>query len=104
MKTLALFKREMKEGKIDRMEMISHSIVREGIKTRYNNTRVWTTREVGIVQSNAYTLKTEKDGKIVDSWNYYPLANLFRYELDIVTFIQEWRETSDEIVYKIYYK
>jgi hypothetical protein len=32
-------------------------------------------REVNIVQSNAFTLLTEHEGKTIDAWLYYPKAS-----------------------------
>ena len=42
-------------------------------ETVYNEVKpefVGTKRKANIVQSNAFTLLTDKDGKIVDSWTY----------------------------------
>ena len=61
MKTLADFKRKIKEGV--QIETFNHYLnVSFGI------------RKVSIVQSNSFALETIKEGEKVDSWCQYPKA------------------------------
>jgi hypothetical protein len=61
MKTLADFKRKIKEGV--QLETFNH----------YLNAS-FGTRKVSIVQSNSFALETIKEGEKVDSWFEYPKA------------------------------
>ena len=51
-------------------------------------------REVSIVQSNSFALKTEKQGKFVDSWCSYPKATECKIIDDktIVVYTEDFRQ------------
>ena len=51
------------------------------------------TREVSIVQSNSFALKTTKTtGEVVDSWCYYPKAKECTFADNVITIHEENRE------------
>ena len=71
---LAQFKKHLAVGQ--KIDCIYHMkfVGREGDKIIYTD-EVQPTREVSIVQSNSFAVKTENtDGKIVNSWCTYPKA------------------------------
>jgi hypothetical protein len=77
MKNLADFKRRLKLGcKIETTHARMGSL---GI------------REVSIVQSNSFALKTQRDGKAIDSWCEYPKAKDIEF-LDENTAVIYWGE------------
>ena len=69
MKTLATFKKELKDGTIKTLTQ-TFSV--------YKKDFIGLERTVAKVQTNAITLKSADTGK--ESWLYYPVASLFEYE------------------------
>jgi hypothetical protein len=67
MKTLAQFKQRLQTGVI--VETYNHNLKRN-----------FGQRPVNIVQSNACTFLTNVDGKLVDSWLYYPKAKDIEFD------------------------
>lgn len=49
-------------------------------------------REVNITQTNAFTLLTEKNGAMVDSWLWYPKASMVDYEDDVFTVYEDFSQ------------
>lgn len=70
-KTLSQLKKDLHKGV--KLECIEHNV-----KSDY----VGLVREVNITQTNAFTLLTEKNGAMVDSWLWYPKASMIDYEDD----------------------
>lgn len=55
-----------------RLKENKESLIFETIRNDVKPERVGTKRKVGKVQTNAFTLLTEKEnGEIIDSWTYY---------------------------------
>ena len=54
-----------------RLKEDKESLLFETIMNRQRPELVGIKRKVGKVQTNAFTLLTEKEGKIIDSWVYY---------------------------------
>ena len=58
-------------------------------------------REISIVQTNAVAFKTNKNGKIVNSWLWFPkTASDVIYIGDEFTFISEGKKISYKIIQK----
>lgn len=74
MKTLADFKKRLKVG------VKLHAVNHQGFGGRDEQGNIiykdWDfgIREISIVQSNSFALKTNRDGKFIDSWCGYPKA------------------------------
>lgn len=58
-----MLKKKLKENR--------NSLIFETIYNEHKPELIGIKRKVNIVQSNAFTLLTEKDGKIIDSWVYF---------------------------------
>ncbi len=79
MKTVADFKRRLKPG------VNIHTIYHQASAGRDDKGQIILKDEdrgirlVNIVQSNSFTLLTEKDGKKIDSWMTYPKATEVKF-------------------------
>lgn len=94
MKTLADFKKRLTVG--TKLEAIHHFnlIGRESDGTPIYGNKDLGTREVSIVQSNSFALKTTRtDGTVVDSYCEYPKAKqvIFK-DSDTITILEEQRD------------
>ena len=86
MKTLATFKKELKDGTIKTLTQTFSAYKRDFIGLK---------RTVAKVQTNALTLKLADTGK--ESWLYYPVASLFEYEGNAIKiYAQGVRELTKE--------
>lgn len=98
MHNLAGFKRRVKLGV--KMKTIRHQGVfvgrDENGKAQYMPVEI-EPREVSIVQSNAFALKTRKsDGSYVDSWCHFPKASECYFRGGVIDIKEE--ETSEKLI------
>lgn len=85
MKNLSDFKKRLKTG--IRLHTLNH---------RYGDMGI---REVSIVQTNSFALKTIRDDKEIDSWSLFPSAKNFKIETqNSVTFFEEVEGQSEPIL------
>jgi hypothetical protein len=78
MKTLADFKKRIQTGVV--VETYNHNLKRN-----------FGQRQINLVQSNACTFLTSVEGKLVDSWLYYPKAKDIEFEGENIAYIY-WGE------------
>lgn len=78
--TLAEFKRLLQPG--DKLHTVNHTNVigRDSNNKVVYGDYVYPVRECSIKQSNSFAFKTEKEGKIVDSWCDFPKASMCKVE------------------------
>lgn len=90
MKNLAEFKRRLKVGVKLKTTYHMHFVGRDE-----NGLPIWGdqdlgVREVSVVQTNSFALKTtKKGGEIVDSWCDYPKARTVKIEEEKITIFQK---------------
>lgn len=98
MKTVADFKRRIVKG------VRIHTIYHQASKGRDANGVIMLgdedrgIRPVNIVQTNSFTLMTEKEGKQVDSWMNYPKAKevIFSNSNSVQILTPDFRERNSE--------
>ncbi len=92
-KTLADFKRGLVKGrKVGCIYHLEGNGRNEAGELQYKSVER-PLREVSIVQSNSFAIKTEKtDGKIVDSWCQYPKASESKIENNRITMFEDDRK------------
>ena len=77
-----------------------------GVKVQQTKNEIWgktndEIREISIVQTNAIAFKTNKNGKIVNSWIWFPKKSSdVIYTGDEFTFISEGKKISYKIIQK----